>query len=105
MGAWVDPGDEGTMATRWRRSRTCILVGAPDVPATMRDLSARGVSLDTDARPALGAAVTLRHPDAGTIEAHVDAHRANGIALGLDGGVQAVAWAMTAIAADMSRPA
>lgn len=101
MGAWVDIGAGGAMATRWRRRRPCLLVGAGE--ASIVALSGRGVDLDTRTRPALGSPVTLSHPDAGTIVGTVDAHRAGGISLRLDGGEAAVAFALAAILADMSR--
>ena len=93
------------MATRWRRRQSCVLVGQPDASAGMKSLSGNGIVLQTDARPAIGDIVALRHPEAGTITGLVYAHHADGIALCLDGGEHAVAFAVAAIVADMSRPA
>lgn len=78
-----------------------------DAPAAaaIRTVSGAGARIDTRARPRLGHAIELRHPDAGAILGTVDAHLADGIALRFDRDAHAVAFAMTAIAADMSRPA
>lgn len=103
MGALVELNAREAMVTRWRR-RTRVLVLGDDAPATMRALSATAVALVTEARPAIGASVSLRHPDAGTIEGRVAAHRADGVTLSLPGDERAMAFALTAIAADMSRP-
>jgi hypothetical protein len=95
----------GGMASRWRRRRMCLLVAERPVPAALRDLSAGGAFLETAARPAIGSRVELRHPEAGTIAAEVRALAADGIAIRFDADARAVAFAMAAIAADMSRPA
>ena len=105
MAALADQKAKNAMATRWRRRQSCVLVGQPDAPAGMKSLSGNGIVLQTDARPAIGDAVALRHPEAGTITGLVHAHHQDWIALSLDGGEQAVAFAVAAIVADMSRPA
>jgi hypothetical protein len=98
------------MASRWRRRRMCVLIadGGLDpavAPAALREISATGAFLETNARPPLGSAVELHHPEAGAIEATVCSLAHDGIALGFDCGEQSVAFALAAIAADMSRPA
>jgi len=101
LGAWVDLKAATAMTTRWRRRQVCTLAG---LPAIIRTLSATAIVLESDARPALGDTVTLHHPEAGTITGRVDAHHENGVALCLAGDVNAVAFALAATAADMSRP-
>lgn len=98
-------GSESRMASRWRRRRMCILVGESPAPAALRDLSARGAFLETNARPPLGASVELHHPDAGAIEAVVKNLAHDGVELEFAFGESSVAFALAAIAADMSRPA
>ena len=93
------------MASRWRRRPLCVLVAGGESPAALRHLSGAGAFVQTDARPAIGTAVTLRHPEAGPIDGHVIGVQTDGLALRFTPGATAVAWAMTAIAADMSRPA
>ena len=93
------------MANRWRRRQLCVLLGPVDVPASMRTVTGSAILLDTPARPPIGEAVTLRHPHAGTVTGQVEAHHADGIALRLGGTERDVAFAVAAIAADMSRPA
>ena len=44
----------------------------------------RGAFLETNARPALGASVELRHPDAGTIFGEVRALADDGVGIGFD---------------------
>ncbi|WP_380879184.1 hypothetical protein ACFB49_20850 [Sphingomonas sp. DBB INV C78] len=92
-----------TMASPWRRRRMCILVSDAPSPAALRDISAAGAFVETVARPALGTAVELRHPEAGSIRAHVAGLSGDGVALSFDRGCAAVAFALTAIGADMSR--
>jgi len=92
------------MATRWRRRRMCILVAGSAAPAALRTISASGAFLETAARPGLGDSVELRHPEAGTIEATVRALAPDGIDLAFPLGEGSVAFALAAIAADMSRP-
>jgi hypothetical protein len=97
-------GSGGTMATRWRRRRMCVLLAGIPAPAALREVSGRGAFLETNARPALGARVRLQHPDAGTIEGVVRAVAADGVQLAFDCGDASVAFALAAITADMSRP-
>ena len=92
------------MASRWRRRRMCILVAGAAAPAALRTISASGAFLETNARPALGDRVELRHPEAGTIDAIVRSLAPDGVELAFHCSEASVAFALTAIAADMSRP-
>jgi hypothetical protein len=82
----------------------CILVAGAPVPAALRTVSASGAFLETNARPDLGAPVELRHPEAGSIEATVRGIAPDGVEIGFHCSEASVAFALTAIAADMSRP-
>ena len=93
------------MASRGRRRRMCILIADAPCPAALREVSARGAFLETNARPALGTSVELRHPEAGAIRGTVQALAHDGVRLGFLCSEQSVGFAMAAIAADMSRPA
>ena len=93
------------MASRWRRRRMCVLIGDGATPAALRHVSARGAFLETNARPPLGERVELRHPEAGAIIATVRSLSPDGVSLGFDCGERSVAFALAAIAADMSKPA
>jgi hypothetical protein len=95
----------GAMASPWRRRRMCILIADAPAPAALREVSARGAFLETNARPALGATVELRHPEAGSIEATVRSLGDDGVQLSFTCGERSVAFALAAITADMSRPA
>lgn len=93
------------MASRWRRRRMCVLIAEMPVPAALREISATGAFLETNARPPLGADVELHHPEAGAIAGTVRSLAPDGIAIGFDCGEHSVAFALAAITADMSRPA
>jgi hypothetical protein len=105
MGVLRGFADRSAMASRWRRRPMCVILADLPAPAALRDVSARGAFLETEARPEIGRRVELRHPEAGAIEGVVRALHQDGIALGFDGRERAVAFALAAIAADMSRPA
>ena len=92
------------MASRWRRRRMCVLIHEQPAPAALREISATGAFLETNARPALGASVELHHPDAGAISGLVRSVANDGIGIGFDCDVRSVGFALAAIAADMSRP-
>ncbi len=83
----------------------CVLIAEHHAPAALREISATGAFLETNARPPLGSAVELHHPQAGAIDPIVRSLADDGITLGFACGEQSVAFAMAAIAADMSRPA
>lgn len=104
MGAIDRIDGKGAMATKWRRRTMCVLLAGEPAPATLRSVSATGAFLETNARPAAGAKVELRHPDAGAIAATVRALCDDGIELGFACSEASVAFALSAIAADMSRP-
>ena len=104
MGARARIGLDERMASRWRRRRMCILVAESPSPAALREVSARGAFLETNARPPLGSAVELRHPEAGAIRGVVQAFAHDGVRLDFACSEQSVGFALAAIAADMSRP-
>jgi hypothetical protein len=83
----------------------CVLIDERPAPAALRDVSATGAFLETNARPALGRRVELHHPEAGAIFGIVRAVGADGVSIGFDCGERSVGFALAAIAADMSRPA
>jgi hypothetical protein len=93
------------MASRWRRRRMCVLIADLPVPAVLRTVSATGAFLETNARPQLGSDVELHHPEAGAICAVVNAVTNRGISISFRFGEESVAFALAAIAADMSRSA
>jgi hypothetical protein len=93
------------MASRWRRRRMCVLIAGQPSPAALREISATGAFLETNSRPALGSAVELHHPEAGAIDAMVNSLAHDGIGITFTCSEQSVAFALAAIAADMSRPA
>lgn len=93
------------MATRWRRRRLCVLLTPTPAPAALRDISGSTAFLETNARPALGDKVELRHPEAGSIHCVVRALASDGVAVDFDYGERSVAFALAAITADMSDPA
>ena len=96
---------QAAMASRWRRRRMCVLLADHPAPAALRHVSATSAFLETNARPALGSRIELHHPEAGAIAGTVDALAPDGVAIGFDCGERSVAFALAAIAADMSRPA
>jgi hypothetical protein len=104
MAAMAKIGGKPRMASRWRRRRMCLLVAAEPAPAALREISATGAFLETNARPPLGARVELHHPEAGAIAGEVQALARDGIRLVFTCCEASVAYALAAIAADMSRP-
>ena len=82
-----------------------MLIADAPAPAALREVSAGGAFLETNLRPPLGARVELRHPDAGSIFGEVRALADDGIGIAFTYGERSVAFALAAIAADMSRPA
>jgi len=103
MGAMQQFESRNGMATRWRRRRMCVLIAEHPAPAALREVSAAGAFLETNARPPVGASVELHHPEAGAILAQVRALADDGIAIAFTCGERSVAFALAAIAADMSR--
>lgn len=92
------------MVSRWRRRRMCLLIAEAPAPAALREVSGTGAFVETNARPGLGELVELRHPEAGTISGRVTAVGLDGIRIAFDGREPAIAFALGAVAADMSRP-
>ena len=82
----------------------CVLTAREPLPAAIRHINAREAFLETNARPPLGAAVSLSHPEAGEIAAYVRAVAEDGITIAFAPDPRAVAFALAAIAADMSEP-
>lgn len=71
----------------------------------LRDISGGGARIDIAEPPAIGTTVELRHPYAGTIAAKVSAVVEGGVQIAFDRQESAIAFALGAIAADMSQPA
>ena len=83
----------------------CVLIAEMPVPAALREVSATGAFLETNARPPIGSDIELHHPEAGAIAGIVQSVAGDGIRVSFDCGEHSVAFALAAITADMSRPA
>lgn len=94
-----------TMASRWRRRRMCVLIADAPAPAGLREVSATGAFLETNARPSIGTRIELHHPEAGAIAGVVRSVAADGLEIGFACSEQSVAFALAAITSDMSDPA
>jgi hypothetical protein len=81
----------------------CVLIGDSPSPAALREISATGAFLETNARPSLGAGVELHHPEAGSIAGIVQSLAGDGIRIGFECGEQSVSFALAAITSDMSK--
>lgn len=92
------------IAWRWRSRRMCILFGESPAPAALREVSGAGAFLETNARPRLGTTVALHHPEAGTVEGRVTELALDGIRLAFEATELTIAFALGAVAADMTRP-
>jgi hypothetical protein len=104
MGSMTWIGERKTAEPHRLRRSLCVLMAERPMPAAIREISGNGAWLETSARPPSGSRVMLRHPDAGTIEAEIIAHDRIGLRIAFDRDEKAVAFALAAIAADMSWP-
>jgi hypothetical protein len=82
----------------------CVLVAGEAAPAALRTISATGAFLETNLRLEPGSGVELHHPEAGVIDGIVDAITRDGIRLTFVCTEHSVAFALSAITADMSKP-
>lgn len=105
MAAVRELKQRNAMASRWRRRRMCLLIAEAPAPAALRSISATGAVVETSLKLPVGASVALHHPDAGEIAAKVSAVASDSVTIGFEIGERSVAFALAAIAADMSRPA
>ncbi len=103
MTVWQRMDWPGAMASRWRRRQVCeLLTPGGSQQVALRDISGREARLDTRQPPALGSLVELRHPHAGSITGRVSDISSSGIRISFDRQEAAVAFALGAIAADMT---
>ena len=92
-----------SMASPWRRRRMCVVHADSPSPAALEAVSGRGATIRSNAELAHGSTVTLVHPAAGEIVAEVHAVSETGIELSFLGDERSVAFALSAVAADMTR--
>jgi len=89
---------------RYRSRPTCTFAAGTRTEAgRLQEVSAAGAVLHTNARPPLGERGTLRHPEAGEVNARVTRHTREGIGLSFDLDERSVAFALLALATDMTR--
>ena len=85
------------------RRPLCLLLADRPMPVALREVSGAGAWIETSTRLASGTRVQLRHPQAGTIAGEVVGQDREGLRLAFDRSEAAVAFALAAITADMSR--
>lgn len=91
------------MATRWRRRSVCTLsADGSSQSVTLRAIDGNGAQLEVGDPPAPGSQIQLRHPHAGTIAGKVTESGHRTIRIGFDRSEAAIAYALAAIAADMT---
>lgn len=92
-----------SMATPWRRRRMCVIHADAPSPAALESVSGRGATIRSNASPECGTKIRLVHPAAGEIIAEVHAISEAGIELSFACDEESVAFALSAVAADMTR--
>ena len=103
MTFWQRVDRPGAMASRWRRRRICELrANGRSQKVALLDISGSEARVEIDQPPALGSEVELRHPYAGAITGRVGAISETSIRISFDAQEGAVAFALGAIAADMT---
>jgi hypothetical protein len=84
-----------------QRRPLCLLIADRPLPVALREVSGAGAWIETHARIDTGTAVTLRHPQAGTLGAEVIGQDRQGLELRFDRSEAAVAFALAIVASDM----
>lgn len=100
LGNWL--AKDRTLLPAERRP-LCLLIADRTLPVALREVSGAAAWIETHARIELGTAVTLRHPQAGTVSAEVIGQDHQGLQLRFDRSEASVAFALAVIAADMRR--
>jgi hypothetical protein len=99
---WIDR--PVAMASRWRRRQVCELrIGDRVHTVALRDISGKSALLEIGEAAALGTEVELRHPHAGAIAGQVSEIGEGRVRISFDRQEKAVAFALGAIVADMTR--
>lgn len=103
MSVWQRMNGPVAMASPWRRRQICELDAGGQIQlVALREISGSGARLDSSLPPVLGAQVELRHPHAGVIEGRVSEIGDGQIRVSFDRQERAIAFALGAIAADMT---
>ncbi|MBA2936509.1 hypothetical protein HZF05_20705 [Sphingomonas sp. CGMCC 1.13654] len=99
-GNWL--AKDRTLLPEGRRP-LCLLLADRPLPVALREVSGAGAWIETHARLDMGMAVTLRHPQAGTVSAEVIGQDRQGLHLRFDRSETSVAFALAVIATDMRK--
>jgi hypothetical protein len=91
-----------SMATRWRRRRMCMLIADRPAPAALREVSPVAPSSKPTHAPRSARSSSCAIPDAGSITGQVRSIADDGIGIAFSFGERSVAFALAAIAADMT---
>ena len=100
LGKWR--AKDQTLLPEGRRP-LCLLLADRPLPVALREVSGAGAWIETHAQLDMGMAVTLRHPQAGTVSAEVIGQDRQGMQLRFDRSEVSVAFALAVIAADMRK--
>lgn len=104
MRHWHSFDQPVAMASRWRRRRVCQLIGEDGGQSVaLLAIDGRGARIATNHPPALGSTVELHHPEAGSIRATVSEIAGGAIRISFGSAEDAIAYALNAIASDMTR--
>jgi hypothetical protein len=99
--AYQDRVEQNRAPVPLGRRPLCLLLADRPLPVALREVSGAGAWIETHARIDCGTAVTLRHPQAGTVRAEVVGQDRLGLELRFARDETSVAFALAVTALDM----